>query len=245
MERDKEILLVEDDPALRDAIQLVLGVEGYRVVTARNGQDALEFLRQAQPAPCLVLLDLMLPGMDGRKFREEQARDPRLARIPVVILSGVDRVQAEATTLGAAGYIQKPVEAETLLTLVRRFSSFRKPEVVVVEGRASVGDMIAFALRHHGFTVHLADGWEKGLEVYRRRHHWVGLVLLDARAPGLDARRALTDLRGIDESVRCCFLNREESPYTDEELLALGAAHVFSQPLPSLEETARMLRALA
>src|SRR5437762_11749160 len=80
------VLAVEDDFDLRDALVPILEYEGHRVVSAANGQEALERL-QTMPPPSLILLDLMMPVMDGEEFRARQLRDPTLASIPVVVVS--------------------------------------------------------------------------------------------------------------------------------------------------------------
>src|ERR1043166_6147962 len=80
------ILVVEDDPDVREALVLLLEREGYAVTSVNNGQEALEQLRATPSA--LILLDLMLPVMDGFEFRVHQLQDPALARVPVIVLSG-------------------------------------------------------------------------------------------------------------------------------------------------------------
>src|SRR4051794_38724785 len=82
----RTILIVEDDAATRDALSIVLGDEGYTVVGVANGQEAIHHLHSAAP-PNLILLDLMMPIMDGWQFRRAQVQDPRLDSIPVVVLS--------------------------------------------------------------------------------------------------------------------------------------------------------------
>jgi CheY-like chemotaxis protein len=114
----KTILVVEDDPATREALGLILGSAGFGVLGAPNGQEALGLLRSG-PYPDLILLDLMMPVMDGWQFRREQTRDPALAAIPVVVLSADGNVRQKASALGAAGYLQKPVEVENLLETIQ------------------------------------------------------------------------------------------------------------------------------
>src|SRR6516165_3917335 len=81
----KNILLVEDDEIVRRAIQMVLEWEGYYVECARNGQEALDTLR-AGSRPSLILLDILMPVLDGEEFRREQLQDPRFASIPVIVV---------------------------------------------------------------------------------------------------------------------------------------------------------------
>ncbi len=117
--RTTHILVVDDDLATREALVLVLGAEGYRVTTAADGLTALDQLRHGD-LPDLIILDLMMPVMDGWHFREEQLDDPRLADIPVIICSAAGRVRERAAALHAAAYLEKPIEPRELAALVRR-----------------------------------------------------------------------------------------------------------------------------
>ncbi len=114
------ILIVDDDPDILAAGRMVLECAGYQVATATNGTEALARLR-GEPAPCLILLDLMMPVMNGWEFRDEQTRDPRLSAIPVVIMTGAGRAVSAEAPIGAAGLLEKPVALSTLLSTVRRY----------------------------------------------------------------------------------------------------------------------------
>src|SRR5437588_809924 len=92
------ILLVEDDTEIREEMAALLESEGYVVAQARNGQDALDQLKE-MPAPCLILLDLMMPVMNGWDFRERQLADPSLKEIPTIIVSGAAQAAQEAHSL--------------------------------------------------------------------------------------------------------------------------------------------------
>lgn len=110
------VLLVDDDPDIRTVLPMVLESYGFPTTTAASGEEALQRLR-SEERPCLVLLDLMMPGMDGYEFREVQLADPALRSIPVVVLSGAD---SPGEVLDSPT-IQKPVELDELLAVVRRF----------------------------------------------------------------------------------------------------------------------------
>jgi CheY-like chemotaxis protein len=114
-----EVLIVEDDVEILESLAEILRDEGYPVATARNGAEALARLRECD-APCLILLDLMMPVMNGWTFRETQLRDPKLAATPVVILSGTSDVDRHAVSLQAAGFIRKPIQLERLFELVEQ-----------------------------------------------------------------------------------------------------------------------------
>jgi CheY-like chemotaxis protein len=110
--------VVEDDEATREAFALILTGLGYRVSTADNGQVALDYLRGERPS--LIVLDLMMPVMDGYQFREAQRRDATLADIPVIVCSALGEAHDGAAALNAAAYLRKPVDPGALLDAVRR-----------------------------------------------------------------------------------------------------------------------------
>jgi CheY-like chemotaxis protein len=116
----REVLIVDDDADLREQIAEALGAEGYEVVTARDGREALERLRRGE-RPALILLDLGMPVMDGRALSAELKRDHRTKEIPVVLLSGLGDAREEAARLAAADCLVKPVPFPTLLGTVQRF----------------------------------------------------------------------------------------------------------------------------
>jgi len=115
----RELFLVEDDRAIRDTLRELLEEEGYRVQWAGNGRDALAQLRAGLP-PRLILLDLMMPIMNGWEFREAQRRDPALARIPVIVLSADDPLEEKVSGMEVAGWLSKPFQLSALLDAIHR-----------------------------------------------------------------------------------------------------------------------------
>lgn len=114
------LLIVEDDPDIRTDLAELLRGEGYDARTAVDGRDALAQLRGGL-SPKLILLDLMMPVMDGWAFRAAQLGDPVLAAFPVVLLSGSGNVSQHAVDLQAVGWIRKPFALDDLLQTVARF----------------------------------------------------------------------------------------------------------------------------
>lgn len=112
------ILVVEDDIDISDAIVAALEDEGHSVLTAANGEEALELLGASAEVPRLILLDLMMPVMDGWQFRAAQRENPRLAGVPIVLLSADADVRDAAAQLGARGWLKKPVGLDALLHAV-------------------------------------------------------------------------------------------------------------------------------
>jgi CheY-like chemotaxis protein len=114
------VLLVEDDEDIRASIAEILKDEGFQVIGAADGDDALRYLQAAAEPPRLILLDLMMPVMDGWAFRAAQLADERLAKIPVVILSAATDVRRHAAQLRVDDYLVKPLDVPLLLNAVER-----------------------------------------------------------------------------------------------------------------------------
>jgi CheY-like chemotaxis protein len=118
----RPILLVDDDLDIREALMDALEDQGFKVVTAINGLDALNLLRTMEVVPSVILLDLMMPVMDGYGFLDAQRRDPKLAPIPVAIITaghGVDHHR-----LGDSPPVfAKPIKMAQLVNVLRRLQS--------------------------------------------------------------------------------------------------------------------------
>ena len=122
MNDHRRILVVEDDDELRSALSDSLMVEGYDVSTASNGLEALNSLKHG-PTPLLILLDLMMPVMNGWQFRNAQKEDPTLAKIPVIVLSAVGNHVQKVEPLDAVAFMRKPFDLEVLLATVDRYAN--------------------------------------------------------------------------------------------------------------------------
>jgi CheY-like chemotaxis protein len=116
---DPLILVVDDDRDIRDSLIETLEDHGFRAAGAANGAEALDVLRTHPERPSLILLDLMMPVMDGPEFREEQLKNPSWADIPVVVISAYSDVDARARSL-AVEYMRKPLAIRPLIDVVRR-----------------------------------------------------------------------------------------------------------------------------
>jgi CheY-like chemotaxis protein len=114
----KPVLIVEDDESAREALAAFLQAEGYPVVEAANGREALDRLQRDSIG--VILLDLMMPVMDGWEFRAAQIRDPTLARVPVMVITADASARSRAMSLGAQEYMTKPIQFGRLLEFVGR-----------------------------------------------------------------------------------------------------------------------------
>ena len=110
------MLIVEDDPDVREMLAALLVTEGFHAVAAEDGLEALHLLRavrhRAPQVPCLILLDLMMPRLSGNEFRRAQLGDPTVAAVPVAVMSGAVDLEQRAQALGAVATLAKPIDAK-------------------------------------------------------------------------------------------------------------------------------------
>lgn len=121
----KSVLIVEDDESIRTILSEIIQDEGYQVFTAENGAAGLKIL-DSIPRPCLILLDFMMPVMNGKEFMEKKRQNDLIAAIPVVLVSAFeDRSKA----IGAVGFVRKPIDFDCLMKLLTCYCNGKKNSV--------------------------------------------------------------------------------------------------------------------
>ena len=113
------VVVVEDDELIRESLLEVLDENGYDAIGAADGQEALDKLKQLPEPPCLIVLDLMMPVMDGREFRRLQLADPELNKIPVVVISAFRDLDEIAKELAPVGHFRKPLKLAEFLSIIQ------------------------------------------------------------------------------------------------------------------------------
>jgi CheY-like chemotaxis protein len=121
----RTVLVVEDDPDVQEVVGECLKIHGYNVAQASNGAEALQYLShlRGDPAPSLILLDLMMPTMNGREFLARRVGYPDLAQIPVVVLTAASDPRYELRDLPPTSVLRKPFDLEVLLARVNYLSN--------------------------------------------------------------------------------------------------------------------------
>jgi DNA-binding response OmpR family regulator len=114
------LLIVEDDPDIRESLGELLAAEGFVVSLADNGQSALDHLVSCETLPEVILLDLMMPVMSGEQFRSAQLADARWATIPIVIMSAAQELTRTGERLKAAAVLKKPLGIDPLIDTLRK-----------------------------------------------------------------------------------------------------------------------------
>jgi CheY-like chemotaxis protein len=134
----KSVLIVEDNDDIRETVEQVLKMEGYQVFAVSNGRDALLALKRI-PGPSLILLDMMMPVMNGWEFLDVQKTDHVLASLPVVVVSALNASAALSSgkqPVPAVGYIKKPIALNSLIEIVQQYC-IQGDESLAREGHAT------------------------------------------------------------------------------------------------------------
>jgi CheY-like chemotaxis protein len=118
------VLVVEDDPDMRESMESVLSYAGHSITTVADGLEALTWLAGNRPHPCVILLDLMMPGMNGFELRSRLRADPRLADIPVVVLTGAGGMADRGAAELQAEILRKPIDLRDLLAAIHRHCAY-------------------------------------------------------------------------------------------------------------------------
>ncbi|HJV58098.1 MAG TPA: response regulator, partial [Methylomirabilota bacterium] len=182
------VLVIDDEPAVRDLMQRFLTREGFRVVTAPGGEEGLRRARELRPDA--ITLDVMMPGMDGWAVLSALKADAAVADIPVIMLTIVDDKNL-GYALGAADYLTKPIDRERLVTVLERHR--RDLPVLVVDDDAGLRQLLRRMLEPEGYAVVEAENGRVALE----RLHDVSpsVILLDLMMPEMDGFEFVAEFR--------------------------------------------------
>jgi CheY-like chemotaxis protein len=192
------VLVVDDDRATRELISRGLVKEGFRVIPAASGEEAIRLAREKRPDA--ISLDVLMPGMDGWTVLRALKAEPLTASIPVVVVSMLDDRDI-GFALGAADYLTKPFDRERLVSALRRFRDGSMPRpVLVVEDDAPTREVIRRTLERDGWIVYEAENGRAALESVSRQTP--DLVLLDLMMPEMDGFDFVAELRRTEAGRR-------------------------------------------
>jgi GAF domain-containing protein/CheY-like chemotaxis protein len=183
------VLVIDDEPAVRDLMQRFLSREGFRVVTAAGGEEGLRLARELRPDA--ITLDVMMPGLDGWAVLTALKADPSVADIPVIMLTIVDDKNL-GYALGASDYLTKPIERERLVTVLAKHR--RDRPVLVVDDDPGVRTLLRRMLEPEGYAVVEAENGRVALD--RLRELTPSVVLLDLMMPEMDGFEFVSAFRG-------------------------------------------------
>jgi CheY-like chemotaxis protein len=207
------ILVVDDDPAVRNLLGRFLSREGFQVDTAPDGATGLRLARERRPN--VITLDVLMPDMDGWAVLSALKGDPELAAIPVVMLSVVDD-KPTAFALGVAEYLTKPIDRDGLAAVLQRYTPRGSTRsVLVVEDDAAVRTLLRRELKREGWAVAEAANGRIALEQLDGRKP--DLVLLDLMMPEMDGFEFVEALRAQDGGSRIPVVVITAKDLTEED----------------------------
>lgn len=186
------ILVVDDDPSVRSLLARTIGNEGYRVIEAANGVDALALAREHRPEA--ITLDVMMPKLDGWDVLKALKGDALLRNIPVIMVTILNE-RGMAIPLGAADFVTKPIDRQRLTAILREHcSNPGNVSVLIVEDDASTRELLCHSLTSMGYAASATDNGRDGLS-WLASHPPPDLILLDLMMPKMDGFEFLRELR--------------------------------------------------
>ncbi len=242
--RRTKVLVVEDDRDLALLLRRHLETEGYQVLLAGSGEDALWLSREEQPQ--LITLDIMLPDGDGFAVLERLKQNPVTAPIPVIIIS-VMADPARGYALGAVDYVVKPFDEEKLMESVHKALLPKENEtpvkLLVVDDDLDILNFLDQALSFHGYRVWTAASGREALEQVVEVQP--DLILLDIKMPGMAGYEVIRHLKGNEATQAIPIIVITASPVDKERdrvrVLGMGAAQYVTKPL-SIELLVREIK---
>lgn len=244
LEPGQTVLVVDDEPSIRRFLKHILEAEGFLVIESRSGEDAVSIAQRENPA--LVLLDLVLPDIDGFEVLSRLKDKPGTANIPVIILSIIED-EERCFRLGASDYLPKPINRERLIARVNNLIAAGKQgdhsgpfRVLAVDDDDSVLKALSTILSNHGFDVEIARNGKEGLEKAQKSKP--DLVILDLMMPIMSGHEVLLALKqnSTTAEIPVMILTAAEP---DERIRALqgGAESLMTKPF-SEKELAKLVR---
>ena len=235
------VVVVEDDRRSFDLLRVYLEEAGARVVSARDGEEGLDTVHRLSPAG--VVLDILLPGIDGWEVLAQLKADPATAAIPVVVVSMLDE-RGHGFALGAAEYLVKPVGKDQLLAALYRAAAIpeRPHTVVAIDDDPLAIELVRVSLEPEGWTVLGAATGQEGLALIRERQP--SAVLLDLLMPGMDGFEVVKALRADPDtkSVPVVILTSKSMTQQDKERLQGRITYVARKTEFDLSGLASLLR---
>ena len=228
----KKILVIDDEPDIREIVRLYLSEEGYDIIEASNGQEGI--IKAQQEEPDLIVLDIMLPGINGFEVAKHLKDDPNTHDIPIIILSVL--AQDSQYRQGILDYISKPFRQEELVAIVHKVFSkvtgkTTKKTVLVVDDDPDIVDIIAICLKDNNILPEKAYNGLEALDRVKSKN--IDLILLDINMPGMNGFEVIKHLK---EDKKTCdipvvvltgtYISEDDKKHG----LTLGVAKYLTKP---------------
>ncbi len=210
------VLIIDDNAEARDMVARFLRQEGFAILEASSGEKGLELARTHRPDA--ITLDVMMPGMDGWAVLTALKADPALARIPVIMLTVLEN-RSLGFSLGASEYLTKPLDRSRLRSVLERYRTDGRRDVLVVEDDGPTRDLLRRIVEAEGWSAATAENGQVALEMVRRQPP--SIILLDLMMPVMDGCQFAAELRRHDawRSIPVIVLTSKDLSAEDRRML--------------------------
>lgn len=236
------ILVIDDDPAARDLLTRGLRKEGFRVITAANGEEGLRLARLWNPTA--IMLDVLMPHIDGWSVLSTLKADPALSEIPVVMVSIADQAEM-GYALGAADYLTKPIDPNRLNAVLTKFRTrFSFQSALIVEDDPTTRQMLRRMLEKAGLTVTEAENGRVGLEVVATTPP--GIILLDLMMPEMDGFAFASEMQrhAAWSEIPIIVITAKDITLEDRQRLEGRVEQILQKGAYSYEDLVRQVHSL-
>ena len=239
----KKVLVIDDEADIREIVRLYLTDEGCAVIEASNGQEGI--LKAQTEQPDLIILDIMLPGINGFEVAKHLKDDPNTQHIPIIILSVL--AQDSQYRQGILDYISKPFRPEDLVATVRKIfskisSKTNKKTVLIVDDDPDIVDVISICLKDNDITPEKAYNGPEALEKVKTKK--TDLILLDINMPGMNGFEVIKHLKSDKETCDIPIVVLTGTHISEEDRkhgLTLGVTKYLTKPF-SADDLVREIR---
>ena len=241
-ERLSRVLVIDDDETVHDMLFRLLSKEGFLVEIADNGESGMD--KALELKPDVIVLDVLMPGMDGWDVLTRLKNNPETASIPVVMLTMVDD-RSKGYTLGVTDYIYKPVDREKLVTAITRCVRYGDTApILIVDDDASQRDLLKRTLEKDGWETIRAHNGRAALEAVRARTP--SIIILDLMMPEMDGFELINTLRKNPETreIPVVVLTAMDLSNADQMMLASNVTEVLRKGASSRDEVLKIVKDL-
>ncbi len=232
----RHVLVIDDDSNIRELMSRMLRREGYSVITAATGEQGLELAARIRPA--VIVLDVMLPKLDGWSVLTKLKSNPELADIPVVMQSILDEAN-KGFMLGANDYLTKPIDRKRVVEVISRLQRSGDKNALVVEDDEDAREIMATWLESAGWQVSTAIDGKAGLEAWKKQP--ADLIVLDLLMPRMDGFEFMEALRKMPEAAeaRVVVVTAKDLEPADLEKLNGSVERIIQKASRPTEEILR------
>jgi len=235
-EMRKKILVIDDEADIRDIVRMYLSEAGYDVIEASNGQEGI--LRAQNERPDLIVLDIMMPGINGFEVAKHLKDDPNTSSIPILILSVL--AQDSQYRHGILDYVSKPFKQDDLVSKVKKFfdklADKSAHTVLIVDDDPDIVDVIALCLKDNRISSEKAYNGPEALEKVRTKT--VHLILLDINMPGMNGFEVIKQLKADEKTAELPIIVLTGTYLSEADKkhgLTLGVSKYLTKPFSADE----------